>query len=223
MRIPDINGTIGLDVNPVQSVTSITKIDLGALWNIAFGYWGVPFMVPYSRLQKTKEQEDLYNEAAYFTNRKTASVRDANGKAPVYAKDNTNGNKVLFLPIWINDTLIPVARVYGGCKIEMVETPLIARRGTVKELIRFDDYRFTIQGMCVGLKKEFPSEQIEKLNSFFNIGKPVKIQNAFIDTLLKADEFIITELDFPDMRGVEHVKAFTMEIVADSIFDLNEV
>jgi len=216
MRFPDINGTLGLDVNPVQSVTRITKIDFGTLWNIAFGYKGLPFIFPYNRQNRINEPE-LNNEAAYFPNKKEINK----GKAPLYTNDPDNG-KLIFQPIWINDVLIPVARVWGGCKKIIVETPLIARRGSVKELIRFDDYRFTIQGLCVGLKKEYPETQIEKLNDIFNIKESVKIKNAFIDSLVKADDFIIEDISFPDMRGVEHVKAFEMRIVSDSIFDLTE-
>jgi hypothetical protein len=221
MKIPDINGTIGLDVNPIQSVTGLTKIDLGTLWNMAFGYKGLPFLMPYVKQGNYlyNEYDMLQREAAYLPTKKEAD----NGKAPVYTSDPSNSNKLLFLPIWINDTLIPVARVWGGCKKVIVETPLIARRGTVKELIRFDDYRFTIQGFCVGLKKEYPESQIEQINRYFNMQEPVKVKNAFIDTVAQTEDFIIEDINFPDMRGVEHVKAFEMKITADSIFDLNEV
>lgn len=219
MDIPNINGTIGLDVNPIQSAERITKIDFGTLWNIAFGYKGLPFFQPYYSRGNYIQENNFEKGSAKFPDK----IEVDKGKAPVYTKDSTNGNMVLFLPIWINNELIPVARVYGGCKKIIKETPMVARKGSVKELIRFDDYRFTIQGMCVGLKKEYPESQIEKLNGFFNLTEPVKIKNAFIDSLVKSEDFIIEDINFPDMRGVEHVKAFEMRIVSDSIFDLTEV
>src|SRR3989304_8041012 len=126
MRFPDINGTLGLDVNPVQSVTRITKIDFGTLWNIAFGYRGLPFIVPYVNQGKYlyDEYDLLQKEAAYLPDKKQINK----GKAPLYTNDPDNG-KLIFQPIWINDVLIPVAKVWGGCKKVIVETPLTARRG----------------------------------------------------------------------------------------------
>lgn len=65
----NLSGIVGVDVNPSKSIGGITKIDLGTLWNIAFGYRGMPIIFPYRRVGNYLTNKNFKNESVQFPSR----------------------------------------------------------------------------------------------------------------------------------------------------------
>ena len=57
---------------------------------------------------------------------------------------------------------IPNAVISIRGKKSIVETAMVGRKGTVKELISVDDYEIRIAGVCLDV--DFPDQQINALN-----------------------------------------------------------
>ena len=107
------------------------------------------------------------------------------------------------MPVELNGIEIPNAVISIRGKKTIVETPMVGRKGTVKELISVDDYEIRIAG--VALDNDFPDRQISELNELYNV---------------KEDKVVIKSMDFAEMRGCETAQVFTMELVTDRSFEL---
>lgn len=128
-----------------------------------------------------------------------------------------------FLPIWIDDYLLPFAVMSMTWKKTFVTTPMPERGGSVHELISIDDYVFNIKGLLINEADEFPEQQIIQLHDIFKINASVRLRSALSAIVLKggADErVIIKEVKWPATAGVENVKAFEIDCESDQIFDL---
>lgn len=114
---------------------------------------------------------------------------------------------------------IPNAVISINGKKTVVETAMIGRKGTVKELISVDDYEINIAG--VALDSDFPDQQIARLNELYNINEAVTLKCALTDIFLEEeDKVVIKSIDFQEMRGCETAQAFKMGLVTDRSFEL---
>ena len=127
---------------------------------------------------------------------------------------------------------MPIVLEHNGTEYEMpnavisirgkktiVETPMVGRKGTVKELISVDDYEIRIAGVC--LDTDFPDQQINALNELYNINEAVTLKCALTDIFMdEEDKVVIKGIDFAEMRGCETAQVFTMELVTDRSFEL---
>lgn len=120
-----------------------------------------------------------------------------------------------------------VVRVSG--KKNIVKTPLIDRKGTVKELYSVDDYAISLKGFVIGDNGEFPEAEIDSLRSLFENKTALQIDNAITnvfltDPFLETNEkrrVVIESLEFPEVEGGRiNVKPFSMQLVSDHIFKL---
>jgi hypothetical protein len=138
--------------------------------------------------------------------------------APLYARSE-NG-QLFFMPVWLNEILLPICTISGSSKKVIVETPLTGRQGTVKELIRCEDYQFRVQGICFGYNRELPEEKIQELKDLFEVTRSVKIKSAFTDIFVREGYVVVTDINFPECKGVEHVRGFELSLISDESFDL---
>jgi hypothetical protein len=173
---------------------------------MAFGYTGFPFFGKQNNKSLNPSDGDTSNLTG-------ARLRVT----------NPDTGRLTFLPVYINGELFPICTVSMSAKKIVKETPLTARRGVVNEVIRFDAYRFEIKGLCVGYNYEFPEGQIKMLRDIYEQKESVQVENGLMDIFVKEGKYIIANLDFPEIKGVENVRPFTMKLTEDSIFDLTEV
>lgn len=117
---------------------------------------------------------------------------------------------------------LPYSTVAMTLRKDVVKTPLVGRKGKVKELVSIDDYEFTIQGIILG--EDLPEDELMKMNELFNINESVKLENAFTEIFLQKDNSVVIEqLDLPDMKGVIGAQAYTIRCTQDTILEIEEV
>lgn len=104
-------------------------------------------------------------------------------------------------------------------KKSIVETPLIGRQGTVKELISINDYEIKLMTVISG--EDYPEQDVMGLIKLFKINESIKIICAITDYFLEnEDRVVIKSLDFPPMEGVEDMQAVVMTLLSDQNFEL---
>ncbi len=128
-----------------------------------------------------------------------------------------------FLPVILEhegkEYEIPNAVIRISGKKKIVETDMIGRKGSVKELISIDDYEITVSGIIVA--DDFPEEGITEINELYNINESVKLKCALTDIFMETDDkVVIKDIDFQEMKGTEHVQLFSMNMVTDRNFEL---
>lgn len=117
---------------------------------------------------------------------------------------------------------LPYSTISLGMSKVIVKTPMTGRKGTAKELISFDDYIITIQGVYLG--EDLPEDQLMELNELYEINEPVKLENAFTEIFLQKDNSVVIErLDLPDMKGVIGAQAYTIVCSSDVILEIENV
>lgn len=118
----------------------------------------------------------------------------------------------------------PVMRITN--KKRIVETNLVNRTGTVKELISMEDWEIEIHGLIVSKDGTFPDEQIMQLRDLYKQGNSLAISSTLTDIFLcqketgGSDQVIIYDLEFPEVRGVINVRPYLMKLKSDAPFDL---
>jgi hypothetical protein len=138
-----------------------------------------------------------------------------------YAADLSG--REFFLPVWINDFLIPFAVIGMTWRKTIVSTSMPERGGSVKELISIDDYLFTIKGILVNEDNEFPEADIIAMHDLFKINASVRLKSALSAIVLNGnfnEMVVIRDVEWPISTGVEHVKSFEIKVESDMIFDL---
>jgi len=146
---------------------------------------------------------------------------------PFYATDISGVE--FFLPVWINELLIPFAVIGMTWKKKIVETEMPDRAGSVNELISIADYQFTIRGILIDEKNNYPEKEIIEFHNLFKINSSVVMRSVISDIVLKGKTsernpighaVIITEINWKALAAVEHVKPFELILKSDVSFDL---
>lgn len=103
----------------------------------------------------------------------------------------------------------------------IVRTPLVGRRGSVKELISIGDYKISIAAFIKSSDGSYPEAQITRMKELYNIDESVELVSALTDLLLdEGDRVVITDIQYPPTPGVEDGQAVTLECETDSPFEL---
>lgn len=127
---------------------------------------------------------------------------------------------------------MPVTLIYQGKEYELpnvvikisgqktiVSTPMVGRSGTVKELININDYEISVTGAVVS--DDFPEDGISELNKLYNINESIGLKCALTDIFMqKDDQVVIKNIELAEMRGIEHVQLFTLNMLTDKNFEL---
>lgn len=213
-----------LNVNLPYTIKKVTGFDIPTIWQIVFGYKGLPFPAKWldskipglSGRKDSNYQGENFNETIRITKDKENKL--ANLGSPLYST-NVYGS-MYFMPVWLNNILLPICTIGISGRKTIIETPLTGHKGTVKELIRNEDYNIKIDGICFSPEREFPEEQIQNLKDLYEINKSVTIQSALTDIFLKDCYVVITDIDFPAIKGVEHIRPFTMNLLSDEQLEL---
>lgn len=122
-------------------------------------------------------------------------------------------NGVLFLPY-------TVVKIQG--KKTIVSTPMMERRGTVKEVYNIDDYSISIKGFLIDANRQWPEKELTDMRKLFELNQSVVLDNALVNVFLnQTDKVVIKSLDLPEVEGGrKHVRPFAMELESDSVFVL---
>lgn len=129
----------------------------------------------------------------------------------------------IFIPVILmykgESYAIPNAIISFTGKKTIVETPMVGRKGSVKELISVDDYEINVQG--VALDTDFPESQLIRLHELYNVNESVTLKCALTDTFLDEDDkVVIKSVDVSDMQGTDNVVVIRLTLITDKSFEL---
>lgn len=199
-------------------------IDLGKLFANTFG--GKPYHI--------QEQSEKPTEGTPYqiSGASAEQLVTSNGSL---IKEKVNGVDIWFPVRFYNaGDNIPIAylpysvvRITG--KKNIVKTPVMYRKGTVKEQYNIEDYSISIKGFLIGENGQFPEADIDSLKDLFELKRSVQIDNAITNIFLndpglsryEQQRVVIESLDFPEVEGGRiNVKPFTMQLESDFVFTL---
>jgi len=144
--------------------------------------------------------------------------------SPYYAQDALGRN--YFMPVKLGDLELPLPVIRINARKNIVETTMVNRQGTVKELISVDDYKISIRGICLGNSQQWPEELVAGLQDLFALNKAVSIRCPLTDIFLKtkarggSDKAVITHLDILETKGFKGVVPYQIDLISDSEFVL---
>lgn len=200
------------------------KFNIERLLQSVIGYRGLPF------------------PGALFPNRPAGSYRGTAPEiptAPAPQQELVKGTRLYkqdalgrwyFMPVFIKHadvrssehTLeLPNAVLSITGTKNIVRTPLVGRRGTVKELINVGDYKISIAAFIHSTDGSYPEAEISRMKELYNINESVELISALTDLLLdEGDRIVITDIQYPPTPGLEDGQVVTIECETDSSFEL---
>lgn len=104
---------------------------------------------------------------------------------------------------------------------KIIETDLVNRKGSVKELISLEDYEITIAAFIQSGDGTYPEQEITRLRELFQINETVELISVLTDLLFdKDDKVVITNIAWPSTPGIEDGQAVTIKCKTDTPFEL---
>ena len=183
------------------------------------GYEALPFIPSELIAKRSKNKAEAFDEGNY--SEKAISSITGSSLLRKY-----KGGVYYFMPVifehpeskrkWeLDDAVVSVT-----AKKTIIETPLVGRNGSVKELISIDDYEIKLVAVISG--DDYPEEEIQDIVRLFEINENLVMNCAITDYFLKAeDKVIIKSMDFPALEGVEDMQIISMSLVSDQKFELD--
>lgn len=166
----------------------------------------------YAPLEIEIKPEDVMNQ------------RNEDGQyGPYYAKD-VNGREV-FMPVTLGGVFLPYTWMSVSIAKTIVETDLTEIRGSVKEFISMQDYKFNLKGLFVGQNGKFPESDIEIIRELVERNETLEIKCPLTDLFLLTkgqvtDRVVINSFNLAENPGVKNVRGFSMELTSDRAFEL---
>ncbi|HXS38338.1 MAG TPA: DUF6046 domain-containing protein [Flavipsychrobacter sp.] len=111
-------------------------------------------------------------------------LQSKNG-SPYYGFDGKG--RRYFMPVTLGGLTLQYPVVDITVKKTIVDTPMVNRRGSVKELISIQEYEINIKGLIVGLTPDYPENEVTALRELFEKNESVAI------VCPKTDIFLITQ------------------------------
>lgn len=191
------------------------SLSIAEIFEQAFGYKSSAFEPKFKQLPYAVYEDEPYNKRS-----------SANGQ-PLVSRDNLG--REYYMPVGLGKVELHHPVIQVTSKKNIVETPLVERQGTVKELISIEDWEISIRGLIIDPNNQYPEDDIKKLVDLFYRNEAVEIENAITDIMLKRAErkgnnmVVINELNFPEVRGVMNVRPYELKLVSDTPFDLTEI
>ena len=193
----------------------------GSAYAIAKGYQAPPFIPGELIARKSKHNAGSFNKSPEI-DRPTQSITGAPlrkfKKGVTYFmpvsfeltnQKTGNTSKWEFV-----DAVVSIA-----AKKTIIETPLVGRKGTVKELISVDDYEIKLVVVVSG--DDYPEQEIQEVVWLWEYNESIKMNCAVTDYFLQEDDrVVIKNIDFPAMEGNEDMQVITMTLLSDKNFEL---
>lgn len=130
-------------------------------------------------------------------------------------------NGYQFMPVKLGGIQLwnPVIRAVG--RKTVVETPMVERIGSVKEIISLDDYVINIRGVIKRTDGLWPDDELAELIELWKRNEAIPIQSALTGRLLNGNEYVVlTNLTLPDKPGFVESLEYEIECVSDIPFVL---
>lgn len=141
--------------------------------------------------------------------------------------------KLIWLPIkFVNlnadifgatELLLPYCVISMTAKKTIVKTPMVERKGTVKELYSADDYQISIKGFVIDdTQRTFPEKELTILRKLYDLQEAIQLDNALSNIFLDKDTRVVIEgLNLPEVEGgKKHIRPFSFSLESDAIFIL---
>jgi Domain of unknown function (DUF6046) len=126
-----------------------------------------------------------------------------------------------FLPVYLNEIVLPFATIEITTKKTIVATPMPEQNGTVKEIIGRDDYIINVRGLIVSDDNRFPEFYFLDFEEMFTKNQTYTLRNVLTDYLLKGShQVVIAEMRFPRVLAIENVRPYEFVLWSDDITTL---
>ncbi len=190
-----------------------SKYSMADILKSAVGYKGLPFPNGFMPPMPSEYKAD----GEYSYNKSLTEKRSSALGVTLRKKDALG--VWYFLPVVLNGVELPNTVISIKGKKTIVETAMVGRKGTVKELISVDDYEIEIAGVI--LESDYPDETIAQLHDIYDINASVELKCALTDIFLEEeDKVVIKSIEFPSMKGCETSQAYKMSLATDKSFEL---
>lgn len=126
-----------------------------------------------------------------------------------------------FMPVSLGgiDLWNPIIRIQG--RKTVVETQMVERAGSVKEIISLDDYVINIRGLIKRVDGSWPDRELAELEALWTRNEAIPIRSAITAILMNGNEYVVlTNLNLPERPGHTELIAYEMEMVSDTQFEL---
>lgn len=162
-------------------------------------------------------------------------AEDYDPEAPLYERQQMlNGTKLYeqdfrgvwcFMPVYLRHKKemyeLPNAIMSIRGRKNIVETELVGRKGSVKELINIGDYDISITAFIQSSDGTYPADEIARIRELYNINESIEIISVLTDLVLdEGDRVVITDIDYPSTPGIEDGQAIRIECKSDKEFEL---
>ncbi len=135
--------------------------------------------------------------------------------------DSDVNGVVHYMPVTIDGVVLPFALIDIAEKKTIVRTPLVERKGNVKELISLEDAIITIKALLINTTQVYPEQQVMQWRNIYKKNAVLNIQSIKTDLFLEAeDKVIITDAKWPGLAGVQNIQPVELTLETDSIYDL---
>lgn len=196
------------------------KFDVLQILESIVGYKGLPF----PGVWFPKKGRDDYQGEDFEPEETAEPLKTQSNKGTTLYKKDALGN-YYFMPVTFihqgKEYEIPCALISFTGRKNIIETPLVGRQGSVKELISMEDYQISITGIVFGENQVWPEEQLDAINELYNINEAIELKCALTDVFLSEnDKVVIQELNLPQTGQTEHVQVVEIKCVTDRAFEL---
>lgn len=196
------------------------KFDVLQILESIVGYKGLPF----PGVWFPKKGRDDYQGEDFELEETSEPLKTQSNKGTTLYKKDALGN-YYFMPVTFihqgKEYEIPCALISFTGRKNIIETPLVGRQGSVKELISMEDYQISITGVVFGENQVWPEEQLDAINELYNINEAIELKCALTDVFLSEnDKVVIQELNLPPTGQTEHVQVVEIKCVTDRAFEL---
>ena len=194
----------------------IGEFKIEDLFKSYFQYTAMPYpLAVFNRLYPPKQNYD----AGAFEKQMIPAQNEVSKLGVNFWAKNIVGRQ-FFMPMVIDGYLLQNTIISAQTKKTIVETALVGRKGTVKELISAEDWQFSVKGIIVSPDNNYPEDEVVKLTELYEKNKALKINNALAAILLKNNEkVVITSLNLLDVKH-PNVQAFDMQLISDDDFEI---
>lgn len=138
--------------------------------------------------------------------------------SPLQIKDGNytlNGKKISYRGIDLKNVIYDVS--YGK---NVVQTAIVGRNGTVKELISLTDKTVNIKGVLVSPNTEYPEEQVQRLLEITELQTDIEVISPFL-ALFKVYNLVILDCKFPMREGYRNLQAFELNCISDNPLEVS--
>lgn len=198
----------------------VHRFDIPRLLLSYVGYKGLPYPGAFLGMLASKavtpDSYELGSTAPVFKEFTDKGTR-------LYKRDHLG--RWYFMPVTFKtdagEVEFPQAVISITGKKTIVETHMVGRKGSVKELINVDDYKVSLAGFIQSTDGSYPEDEIVKMKELFNVNQAIELVSAITDLIFdEGDKVVITDIAFPSTPGVEDAQVVKIECVTDKPFEL---